>query len=186
MSVCHGNGNQDGGCCYISGNVCPHRLRLDYDPAVLDGLNDSDKTNVMRNVVIYDANDASLGTIETFVNGIHNGKPRRDRVIGAFAGRRYICGVLANTVIAEGIPTGANWEADFEVAWSAQYEPGGSAQDVGDAWAAMGKPRNWCVSFGPGEGQCCFRQDDAANAIQVNRMTTTSVAVASRSTMTGG
>ena len=178
--ICHGQGDprtdlQDGGCCFIDGNVCPSRWYVDYTGAA-----------TTRDAHLIDSTGADLGTVDAYVKAVHNGKPRQDRVVDVIEGRTFVCGALADTVAADGIPTGANWEADFEAAWSAAYEAGGVAEVTGDAWAASGKPRNWCVSFGPGEGQCCFREDQATNDARVANISTVSVTVASRSTMTGG
>lgn len=177
--ICHGQGDQrvdlfDGGCCFIAGQICPQRWYIDYTGAA-----------TTRDAHIIDASGTDLGTVDAFVKQIHNGKPRQDRVVEVIEGALYVCGALANAVIADGIPTGANWEADFDAAWSAEYDVGGSAEAVGDAWEALGKPRNWCVSYGPGEGQCCFGEDQATNDARAANLTTTRVTIASRSTLGG-
>lgn len=150
------------------------RWRIDYTGAA-----------TTRDAHIFDANDNDLGTVDSFVKQVHNGKPRQDRVVDVIQGAVYVCGALANSVIADGIPTGANWEVDFEAAWSAQYEPGAAAEVVGDAWEAIGKPRNWCVTYGPGEGQCCFGEDQATNDTKAANLSVTRVTIASRSTLGG-
>lgn len=174
--ICHGKGVGAIGCCWLGTVVCPHRWRIDNQGGTLS----------TRDSLIYDADDVLLGTVDAYVKSVHNGKPRQDRVVDVIQGRRFVCGVLANAVVANGIPTGANWEADFEAAWSAEYQPGASAADVGDYWASIGKPRNWCVSYGQTEPQCCFGEDQATNDTGVAALSVTSVTIASRSTMTGG
>lgn len=182
--ICHGQGDQradlfDGGCCYINGQVCPHRWFIDYTGAA-----------TTRDARIIDASGADLGSVDQYVKSVHNGKPRQDRVVEVIEGSLYVCGVLANTVIADGIPTGANWEADFDAAWSAEYEPGGAAADVGDYWASQGSPRNICVTClgnaRPGaRAKCCFAEDQATNDARAANLTATRVAIASRSTLGG-
>lgn len=181
MPYCTGQGDQgddpfNGGCCLVRNEICPHRWFIDYT-----GLDPATQT---REATILDASGASLGTVDAYVSSVHRGKPRQDRVVDAIQGSVYVCGVLANTVVANGIPTGANWEAEFDAAWSAEYEPGASAADVGDAWAEIGKPRNWCVSFGPPDiPVCCFAQSDTECDAQAVVLTTTRVTVAQRSTL---
>lgn len=183
--ICHGQGDQDnvserggdlfdGGCCHFNGQVCPHRWFIDYTGAA-----------TTRDARIIDASGTDLGTVDGYVQSVHNGKPRQDRVVDVIEGSLYVCSVLANTVIADGIPTGANWEADFDAAWSAEYEPGGVAADVGDYWEAFGRPRNWCVLYGPSDGGCCFREDQATNDARAANLTATRVQIASRSTIGG-
>lgn len=185
MPICHGQGDQaanaahgdpfDGGCCHLPGDiVCPSRWYIDYTGAA-----------TTRDARIIDHTRTDIGSVDEYVKQVHNGKPRQDRVVEMIEGSIYVCGALANSVIAAGIPTGANWEADFDAAWSAEYEAGGSAETVGDAWAAANKPRNWCVIYGPGEGDCCFREDQATNDARAANLTTTRVAIASRSTLGG-
>jgi len=180
--ICHGQGDprEDpffGGCCYVNGAICPHRWFVDYT-----GL---DPVTQTRQAHIYDHNRVDLGTVNAFVQQVHSGAPRQDRVVAAIQGSVYVCGVVANTVIADGIPTGGNWAATFDSAWSAAYQPGGMAADVGDAWEAINKPRNWCVSYGPDLDQCCFREDQATNNTKAAVLSTTRVMVASRSTLGG-
>lgn len=179
--ICHGQGDLTlplPGCCYLpGGTVCPQRWRIDYT-----GL---DPTTQTRQAHIFDSSGTDLGTVDAFVKQVHSGKPRQDRVVDVIQGAVFVCGALANAVIANGIPTGANWASEFDAAWSAVYEPGGAAAVVGDAWAAVGKPRNWCVSFGPAEGHCCFGEDQATNDAKAAALTTTRVSIASRSTLGG-
>lgn len=174
--ICHGKGDGAIGCCWLGTVVCPHRWRID----------DQGGTLSTRDSLIYDADDNLLGTVDAYVKSVHNSKPRQDRVVDVIQGRRFVCGVLANGVVANGIPTGANWEADFEAAWSAAYAPGAVAADTGDYWASIGQPRNWCVSYGPDDNTCCFGETQPVNDAGAATLSATSVTIASRSTLGGG
>ena len=184
--ICHGQGDPrtpawDGGCCWLPdivdefapARVCPQRWEIDYTGAA-----------TTRDATILDSEQNVLGTVDSYVKSIHNGKPRQDRVVEVIEGRTFVCGALANAVIADGIPTGANWQDDFNAAWSAAYDPGGIAAEVGDVWAAYGFDRDRCVSYGltPADGanHCCFREDQATNDARAANLSATSVTIASR------
>lgn len=75
-------------------------------------------------------------------------------------GITFACHVAIKVIAAEidankAMPSRAGFEAN----WAAHpdYQP------IADAWEALGKPRNWCPTYGPAENQCCFAEDQATN-----------------------
>lgn len=81
---------------------------------------------------------------------------RRGQVRKLIEGVRFACGVAVE-VNAE-YAANNDWQipdrATLLPLWSAEYAPGGMAESVGDFWGDK------CVTFGPGEGQCCFSEGD--------------------------
>ncbi len=175
--ICHGQGAPeanlfDGGCCKINGQVCPLRWFIDYSTSSPPGDTGT--------ATIVDSTGASLGTVNTYIATIINGKPRQDRARAMIQGAVYVCGGLTQSLANDGIPSGANWEAELNAQWSAIYDPGGSGEAVGDHWVSIGRPRNWCVVYGPGEGQCCFAEDAATNAARAAVLHVDRVTIANR------
>ena len=70
----------------------------------------------------------------------------------------------------------------FDVRWGEEYAVGGSAEAVGDAWEGISRPRDWCVVYGPSEGQCCHREDQATNDARRANVTVTGVSIRSQAT----
>lgn len=177
--ICHGQGDQrsdlfDGGCCFVGGSVCQNRWFIDYSTSTPPGNRED-----IANATVLDHNRQVLGTVDDVARSFVGNNPnRRQRVFDQLQGALYVCKVAA--LVVEG-----NWDggppdrATFDAAWAAHpdYQP------VADAWEAIGKPRNWCVLYGPSEGQCCHAEDQATN--DANRANLTAVAVTVRSAATG-
>lgn len=142
--LCHGQGDLeadpfDGGCCWVNGQVCPNRWYIE-------------------NGSVFDSNRTLLGTVDDVARSfVGNSKPRRERIVAQVQGAVYICSAAVFAVDAD--PSILTDRAQFDTAWAARPE----YQPVADAWEAGGKPRNWCQVYGPGEGQCCFSEDQATN-----------------------
>jgi hypothetical protein len=43
----------------------------------------------------------------------------------------------------------------------------------------QGKPRNWCMTYGPTEGQCCYGEDQTTNDTNANVLDVVAVTVRS-------
>jgi hypothetical protein len=173
--ICHGQGEPQedpflGGCCFINGSVCPHRWFID---------------RTGPEPVIVNHQRVVLGTLTAYINTLFNSGPRRTRAQQMLQGTNYGCGVILTELAQNGVPTGGNWATELDTRWSALYAEGAVADDVGDAWAAIGKPRNWCVSYGPGEDQCCFGETQTVNDQRATALHVTRVTIASRSTLGG-
>lgn len=160
--LCHGQGDvAHDGCCYVNGQVCPNRWRIDrsIDP---DG-------------VVFDAAGVSLGTVDAVARSfVGNNPQRRATVAEAVQGTRYICSAAVLAIDAD--PSILNDRTMFEAAWEARPE----YQVVADAWEANGQPRNWCMSFGPAEGQCCYAEDQATNDAKRAALSATAVSIRRR------
>lgn len=83
----------------------------------------------------------------------------------------YLCRAALEAVAVD--PSILTTRALFEAAWEARPE----YQPIADAWQAIGKPRNWCMSFGPFEGQCCFAENDQINNTKFSILTETAVTI---------
>jgi hypothetical protein len=179
MGVCHGQGepNADpffGGCCFNPvGVICSQRWYIDYSTSTPPG--------DVGTATIYNSARVNLGTVDNYIKTIINGKPRQDIAKEMLQGSTYACGALARDLADNGVPTGANWQRDLNARWSATFDPGGRAQAVGDYWVATSRPRNWCVTYGPGDAQCCFLEGAATNAARVAKLSVTRVTIANRS-----
>lgn len=182
MALCHGQGDprvdtQDGGCCHIAGvGVCPMRWFVDATGDVYD----SD-----RNLV--DTLDEAIRT--TF--GVNNPNTRDDIVefLGWQTGvEMFICTAAGRSAVdhwvefmsVQGQTLTMTDRAQFDVRWGEEFDVGGSAEAIGDIWAAAGQPRNWCVTYGPTEGHCCHREDQATNDARRANLSTTAVNVRSQ------
>lgn len=171
--LCHGQGDQrddpfDGGCCYIAGQVCPARWFIDYST--------SSPAGDVGTATILDANRQSLGTVFAYVNNLMPGggpnkAARVQRVLDQVRGALFVCSAAAYVLGMD--PSLVNDRPAFEAAWQAHaaYTP------IAAEWVAMGKPANWCMAYGPSEGQCCFAEDQATNDARAATMSTTAVTV---------
>lgn len=162
--LCHGSGDNDGffgGCCHISGvGVCPNRWYIDW--TTVDG-------------EVFDSDQSSLGTVDDVARSyVGNNPNRRAQVAEAVQGTRYICSAAVLAIDAD--PSILTDRAAFEAAWEATAE----YQAVADLWEARNKPRNWCMTFGPTEGQCCFREDQATNDTARANLHSTAVTIRSQ------
>lgn len=167
--LCHGQGDPaddlfDGGCCWVNGAVCPNRWFIDwpgaYGPAG----------------TIYDSNRQSLGTVTAYVDSLMPGggpnkAARVQRVVDQVNNAVYVCRAAAYVIGMD--PSLINDRVQFEAAWEATAE----YQTVATSWLAIGKPANWCMQYGPTEGQCCFGEDQATNDAKTANLTTTAVTV---------
>jgi hypothetical protein len=133
-AICHGNGwlGQDG-CCYVDGAVCPNRWKI------VDGH-------------VFDAQGNDLGTVEQLIATVTNNRNAQRTGAQLAQGITFLCGVAMKVLLNDtkliSNPTG------FRAAWLAHpdYQP------IAAAWERIGQPRNWCMTFGPGEGQCCYSE----------------------------
>lgn len=181
--LCHGQGDPaadpfDGGCCHLPSlpdgtkRVCPLRWYIDYSTSTPPG--------DVGTATIYDSDRNALGTVDDFIASFINGNPKRQRARNMIQGAVYVCGGLATELAENGIPTGANWASELNARWSAIYDPGGAGEAVGDVWVSRNKPRNWCVTYGPSEGHCCFSEDATTNATRATVLHVDRVTIASR------
>lgn len=178
--ICHGQGDQNvsrdddpftGGCCYVNGSVCPVRWFIDYSTSTPAG--------DVGTATIFDSNRQSLGTVFDYVDGLMPGggpnkAARVQRVLDQVQGVIYVCSAAAYEIGMD--PSLINDRAQFEAKWQANaaYTP------IGNEWVAIGKPFDWCMTFGPFEGpvgQCCFREDQATNDARAGTLSTTAVTV---------
>lgn len=172
--LCHGRGDSedgfDGGCCYLAGSICSNRWYFDYaegDPDV-------------QNATILDSTGASLGTVYDYVDSLMPGggpnkAARMQRVFDQIQGTIYACSIPAYLLGMD--PSLINDRATLDAQWMADeaYQP------VADEWERIGKPRDWCSTYGPAEAQCCHRdqsENDAGRAF----LTVDSVTVRSQAT----
>jgi hypothetical protein len=150
-AICHGNGNLESeGCCWVDGAICPNRWKL------VDGH-------------VFDAAGNDLGTVQEIIATVTNNKRAQERGVELTQGVTFLCGVAMKVLLADtrliGNPTG------FRAAWlaHADYQP------IADAWERIGRPREYCPTFGPAEGQCCFAEPLAVN--EAKQATLSEVAV---------
>jgi len=145
---------------------------------------------------VWDANRTNLGQLDTVIRTVFgvNNPNIRARII-AYLGWQAGVSIMLCTVA--GRAAALYWDefmstagqtitltnrAQLEVRWGGEYQPGGSAAAIGDAWEAIGRPRNWCISFGSPEGECCHAEDAATNNARRANLTSTSVSVRSQAT----
>lgn len=172
--LCHGRGDSedgfDGGCCFLAGAVCDNRWYFEYaegDPNV-------------QNATILDSTGASLGTVYDYVDNLMPGggpnkAARMQRVFDQIQGTIYACSIPAYLIGMD--PSLINDRPTLDAQWMADaaYQP------VADYWESIGKPRDWCSTYGLGEGQCCHR-DQAENDAGRAFLTVDSVTVRSQAT----
>lgn len=172
--LCHGQGDNsgfDGGCCWVNGAICPVRWFIDYSTSTPAG--------DVGTATIRNSTGASLGTVSAYVSSLMPGggptkTQRVQRVLDQIRGVVYVCSAAAYVIGMD--PSLLNDRAAFEAAWSATAE----YQTIAPQWVAIGKPANWCMTFGPTEGQCCFREDQATNDARRAKLSATAVTVRSR------
>ncbi len=141
MAFCHGKGYlETDGCCWVNGVICANRWKI-VDGRIKEGPNLTD-----------------LGTVAEFAATVTNNPNNRQKIVDQASGLTYACRAAINALIAQ--PALLNDRAGFEAAWAARPE----YQPIADAWQAIGKPRNWCPTYGPAEGACCYSEDEATNA----------------------
>lgn len=161
--ICHGRGSMPGnnapdlfadGCCIIDDAPCPQRWFIDYTTSVPAGDTGT--------ATIRDATGASLGTVTAYVTSLMPGggpqkAQRVARVVAQVQGILYVCSIKARIIGLD--PSLITDRAAFEAALLADA----SYQPIADIWESRGQPRDWCSTFGSGEGQCCFAEDQATN-----------------------
>jgi hypothetical protein len=155
--ICHGQGNiQKDGCCYVNGQICVNRWKI-ADGHIYEGPNLID-----------------LGTVDAYINSIIPNKPGRDRAKAQIQGVLFLCKAAIQVLIDT--PALLNDRAGFDAAWASNplYQP------IADAWEAIGMPRNWCMTYGPADGQCCHAEDLSTNIAKQNIMDATAVSLRSR------
>jgi hypothetical protein len=174
--LCHGQGDEradpfEGGCCYVNGAICSARWFIDYST--------SSPAEDVGTATIRDSNRNSLGTVAAYVDSLMPGggptkTQRIQRVLDQVDGIKFVCSAAAYVIGMD--PSLINDRPAFEAAWAANaaYTP------IAAQWVAMGKPANWCMTFGPSEGQCCFGEDQATNDSKRANITTTAVTVRSQ------
>ncbi len=174
--ICHGQGDPeegfDGGCCFVDERVCPLRWYISYSGG--------DNTTPVETARLLDHNGTDLGSVDQVARSfVGNSPPKRQRIFDQLQGAVYVCSAAALGV--DDNPNGLTDRAAFEAAWQARIEasdiPWRSGTSVAQWWADNNRPRNWCASFGPTEGQCCHGEDLATNTTRRTRLTVTAVAV---------
>lgn len=188
--ICHSQGDkdhpsnadwQDGGCCHIPGvvppsNICPMRWAIDTNGSV------------------FNSNRQNIGQLDDLIKtvyGVNNPNTRLNIInfLGWQSGlQMYICTAFAQAAVdhwnefmaVQNQQLVMTNRTQADIRWSEEFNTGGSAVSIGDAWANLGKPRNWCVVYGPPEGHCCFREDQATNDARRSLVTTTRVSVSSQ------
>lgn len=162
--ICHGNGDApafDGGCCIkVGGDVCELRWFIDWTTPEGE---------------VFDSTNTSMGTVDDVARAfVGNNPQRRARVAEAVQGTVYIC--QAAILVVDGDPSLLNDRAAFDAAWAARAE----YQSIADGWEAIGRPRNWCMIYGPPEGHCCFREDQTTNDTYRAGLSVTAVSLRSQ------
>ena len=176
--ICHGQGNDptpradpfDDGCCFVDGAPCPVRWYIDYST--------SSPAGDIGTATMYDSDRNLLGTVFAYVDGLMPGggpnkAARVQRVLDQVQGTVYVCSAAAYVIGMD--PSLINDPAAFEAAWEAHVD----YQPIADIWEARGKPRNYCMIYGPPEGQCCFSEDQATNDARASALTEVAVQVRS-------
>lgn len=151
---CHGQGNLDSsldGCCWIDGAICPNRLKI------VNG-------RVLKGPALTD-----LGTVTQYVQSLTNNGAARNRANQMAQAIVYACEAAILTIVASA--SVLNDRAAFDAAWAARPE----YQAIGDYWESRGLPRNYCMVYGPAQGQCCFSETPEVNAAKGSALSTTAV-----------
>ncbi len=165
--ICHGQGDQrgdafDGGCCFVNGQVCPNRWFVDY--SAVPGGQSGDVTQAR----VLDSSRTDIGSVDTVARSFVGNNPnRRQRVYDAVQGALFICSSAVRAIDAD--PSILANRAAFDVAWAARIMVDAPSLPAG--WGA------WCTTFGPGEQQCCFAEDQATNTARSSPLSATAVTV---------
>lgn len=153
--LCHGNGNNGEGCCFINGQVCPLRWRLE-------------------NGHIYNASGTDLGPVQDYVYSLIPSTAGRTRAMDQLQGVKFVCTAAINVLVLDARLL--NNRAGFEAAWMA--EPSYVAQ-VAPLWRAReiesGLPTGTldCANWkGTAGSQCCFIEDSTTNAAYAATLST--------------
>lgn len=162
MAFCHGSGDPradpfTGGCCYVNGGICPLRWYLDWTSPEGE---------------VFDAARVSLGTVDDVIRSLAGNNPnRRARIFEQVQGITFLC--TAALAAIDDDPSILTDRAAFDAAWEATVE----YQTIADLWEAGGKPRNWCMTYGPSEGQCCHAETAQEQADREASMSVTAVSL---------
>ena len=144
-----------GGCCHVPGfGVCPLRWYI------------SDAGEVLA------SDRSSLGTVTEVIRSfVGNSKPRQNRVAEQIQGARYLCSAAVLAIDED--PSILTDRAAFEAAWAARPE----YAQIADVWETLGKPRAYCMEYGPSEGQCCHSETTEENSSKAATLSTTAVSI---------
>ena len=164
---CHGNGNlATDGCCYVAGQVCPLRWKVE-------------------NGIVYEGpNLTDLGEYTSAVDTkIGGAKAKRDAAKAQVPGAKYLCRAALEVIAAD--PTIVNDRAGFEAAWNNHAE---YVALVRPEWQKIEErnglaPGSYQCSTWKGIGgikQCCFAEP-AINATTVLQTAFNATAVTIRS-----
>lgn len=144
--LCHGKGDDGQGCCFIRGQVCPLRWRLDGGH-------------------VYSSDDSDLGTVQAFIESIIHSKPGRDKAYAQLEGVRFACRAAVEVLVDDARLL--NDRPGFEAAWMAHPD---YVSLVAPEWREIeldhGLPAGTldCAAWhGTGGSQCCFSQSQAEN-----------------------
>jgi hypothetical protein len=145
--------------------VCPNRWFIDWAGAIGPA------------ETVYDSDRVALGLVDDVIQAlVGNSKPRRDRVKAQAQNIMFLC--TAALAVIGNDPSLLNDRPAFDAAWEATPE----YQTIADIWQAQGKPRNWCMIYGPVEGQCCHREDPATNTARAASLDPVAVTVRAAAT----
>ena len=161
MRACHGSGDlPDDGCCYVAGQVCPLRWKLEGGR-------------------VFDHQGTDLGTVTQFVNGYVTGKPRRDELVNQLTNITYVCRAAADVLVND--TKLINNRPAFEQAWNAHAD---YVAQVRPHWAqietdlGLSAGSYQCSTWqGTGRDQCCFAEPDATNAAKRQNLAQTAVTI---------
>lgn len=168
--ICHGKGGADqvgrhpdgeAGCCHWGGHVCPNRWRIVWNGA--DG-------------TIYDWQGVSLGLVSAYINSLMPGggptkTQRVNRVMDQVRNITYVCKIPAYLIGMD--PSLINARTTLDAQWLAHAD----YDQVADYWESIGMPRNWCMTYGPPDGQCCFSESAATNLSKQSDLAVSAVTV---------
>lgn len=157
MAYCTGNPSTTDHCCWLGGQRCPHHL-AETETETRAGGGWTGGTRTAAEWFLLDELDRrgiNQGSVRNVALKLVGGQPNQ-------CAQAIVAG-LDWYETSGGVPDGTA-RAAWAALWSARYAPGADAAAVGDHWATIGRPRDWCVSFGPAEGHCCFAQGDSQTA----------------------
>lgn len=182
--ICHGQGDPKadpflGGCCFIVDKVCPNRWFIDWAGAIGPA------------ETVYDSDRVVLGLVDDVIKDlVGNSKPRQQRVKAQALNVTFLCTAALAVIGAD--PSLLTDRPAFDAAWQATdeysvtthiFDPAVGPETVEAHWVRRGHPADWCMLFGPAEGQCCHREDQTTNDARAGVLD--AVAVQVRSAATG-